>query len=126
MPMDRAKYPADWEAISKAIRETAGQRCEFCGVANGAIGSRDSAGTFHPAINADGGLELWGKQIKIVLTVAHLDHDTTNNDRSNLRALCQRCHLVYDKDLHAKNAAATRARKQAEAAREIGQQEMSL
>jgi hypothetical protein len=33
---------------------------------------------------------------KVVLTVAHLDHDPTNNDATNLRALCQRCHNRYD------------------------------
>jgi len=33
-----------------------------------------------------------------VLTVAHLDHDISNNELSNLRALCQRCHLDYDRE----------------------------
>lgn len=46
--------------------------------------------------------------VKIVLTVAHLDHQPENNDRTNLRALCQRCHLTYDAAHHARNAAATR------------------
>lgn len=36
------------------------------------------------------------KLIKIVLTIAHLDHDPTNNNRKNLKALCQRCHNRYD------------------------------
>lgn len=45
--------------------------------------------------------------IKIVLTIAHLDHDITNNDASNLKALCQKCHLNYDKDHHRKNSRAT-------------------
>ena len=44
----------------------------------------------------------------VVLTTAHLDHDPANVDRSNLRAMCQRCHLTYDANHHAKNAAATR------------------
>ncbi len=35
MPMDRRKYPTDWEAISARIRhERAGDRCEACGVPN--------------------------------------------------------------------------------------------
>jgi hypothetical protein len=35
-----------------------------------------------------------------VLTTAHLDHDPGNNELSNLAALCQRCHLVYDRSHH--------------------------
>ena len=31
---------------------------------------------------------------RIVLTVAHLDHAPEHNDPTNLRALCQRCHLA--------------------------------
>lgn len=41
----------------------------------------------------------WPEQlriIRIVLTVAHLDHRPENNDPTNLKALCQRCHLRYD------------------------------
>lgn len=44
----------------------------------------------------------------IVLTVAHLDHDPRNCDPSNLKALCQKCHLDYDQQHHQQNAAATR------------------
>jgi len=34
--------------------------------------------------------------VRIVLTVAHLDHQPENCDRANLKALCQRCHNSYD------------------------------
>jgi hypothetical protein len=34
--------------------------------------------------------------IKVVLTIAHLDHQIDNNDHSNLRAWCQRCHNRHD------------------------------
>ena len=38
------------------------------------------------------------KQIRVVLTIAHLDHDEENHDVSDdrLAALCQQCHLNYD------------------------------
>lgn len=36
------------------------------------------------------------KPTKVVLTIAHLDQQPEHNDPSNLRALCQRCHLTYD------------------------------
>lgn len=39
----------------------------------------------------------------IVLTVAHIDRDTKNNERSNLAALCQRCHLRHDIRQHIAN-----------------------
>ena len=34
---------------------------------------------------------------KVILTIAHIDHDVNNNEYSNLKALCQRCHLHHDK-----------------------------
>ena len=47
----------------------------------------------------------------VILTVAHLNHDRTNNWPGNLRLLCQRCHLAWDHKHHMKNAALTRRRK---------------
>jgi hypothetical protein len=41
--------------------------------------------------------------VKIVLTVAHLDHTPENCDFSNLKAMCQRCHLAYDAQHHAQS-----------------------
>jgi len=37
-----------------------------------------------------------GKEVKIILTVAHLNHKPEDCRRENLRALCQSCHLTYD------------------------------
>ncbi|WP_202638978.1 hypothetical protein [Bailinhaonella thermotolerans] len=45
---------------------------------------------------------------RVVLTVAHLDHVPENCAEENLLAMCQRCHLAYDADQHAANAARTR------------------
>jgi len=132
--MRRELYPDDWEAISLRIREQAGQRCEWCGVENGAIGYRDNTGTFHHvpiewADAYDDGIHLF----KIMLTVAHLGapkpdgspgdkHDKQDCRDENLAALCQRCHLNYDRDEHIFNAALTRRRKRIEA----GQMELGL
>lgn len=44
----------------------------------------------------------------VVLTIMHLDHDLANEDPSNFKAGCQRCHLTYDAPFHAMNAARTR------------------
>jgi hypothetical protein len=135
MAMKRELYPDDWEAISLRIRERAGQRCEWCGLENGALGYRDDTGTFHhvPIEFADA-YELDGIRLfKIMLTVAHLGapkpdglpgdkRDKQDCRDENLAALCQRCHLNYDRDEHIFNAALTRRRKRIEA----GQMELSL
>lgn len=77
MPIDYKRYPPDWKTrIRPEVLQRANDCCEFCGVQNYSI--RD------------------GK--RIILTIAHLDHDETNWDiqLDRLRALCQRCHLQYD------------------------------
>lgn len=47
----------------------------------------------------------------VVLTVAHLNQNPKDNRRSNLKAMCQACHLRYDRFQHARNAAITRKSK---------------
>lgn len=102
MPADRSKYPDNWEQISRRIRyQRAAGFCEC----QGECGSHDGEccaanGSPHPVTGST-----------VVLTVAHLDHDTTNNNEANLLAMCQRCHLTYDAAYHAINARLTRARK---------------
>lgn len=101
-PENKARYPADWKAISLEVRERAGWVCE------GAPG-------IYPDCRAENAKPHPATGSKVVLTVAHLDHVPENcgepGDRPNLRALCQRCHLTYDAKHHAINAAATRRRK---------------
>lgn len=115
----KALYPPNWSEISTSVREFAGQRCEFCSARNHAWGYRDEEKRFHECPR-DGFGRDYGRPpfdfgahriIEIVLTVAHLDHDETNCDWANLKALCQRCHLNYDAKHHARNAATTRHRK---------------
>lgn len=44
---------------------------------------------------------------RVVLTVAHLDHQPENCADDNLKAMCQRCHLAYDADHHRRTRLAT-------------------
>jgi len=37
---------------------------------------------------------------RVVLAAAHLDSDPANNRMKNLRALCQRCHMLHDRSHH--------------------------
>lgn len=122
-PENAKRYPPNWPAISASIRVRARWRCEQCGVKNGALGGR-YYGAFFPALPIrERGLRLEYPRpgdealcangdrlriIRIVLTVAHLDHRPENCDPSNLRALCQQCHLRYDLEHHQETAYATR------------------
>ena len=112
-PSDRHRYPKDWKSIRKRILDRAGHQCEFCGIENGAIGRRRSDGSFERFEGMEAEVaSLEGVRLtRIVLTVAHLDHTPENNAESNLRALCQRCHLAHDATEHRRNAKDTRRRK---------------
>lgn len=110
-PENRGRYPADWRAISRRIRERDGNACKWCHVPNGALVTRDANGDWY-AHSCDG--VCMGEDcgsVRIVLTVAHLDHTPENCADDNLAALCQRCHNRYDAAHRRRNAAATRAAK---------------
>lgn len=81
MPIDYSKYPPDWEERRARILKRAGNRCEWCGAPNY---TTKENGT------------------KVVLTIAHMDHDSENWNVSDdrLKALCQACHLGYDRWRH--------------------------
>lgn len=99
MPIDPSEYPPDWPDISQRIRERDGHCCKFCGLAQHATGWRDQRGKFYELAEAQAA-PAGEKVVRIVLTVAHLDHDTGNNDDANLAALCQRCHLRHERKQH--------------------------
>ena len=75
MPIDRSRYPVDWEEIALAVKEAAGWRCERCGVGHMEDGTMGSC-----------------------LTVHHLDQDPENPE-ARLEALCARCHLADERRL---------------------------
>lgn len=114
-PENRWRYPANWPEVSQSIRNRAWNMCEQCSVENYALGGRDDDGTFLPAqpTGTDGMRTTWPKPgewawcakgdrrahlkiIRIVLTVAHLNHTPEDCRPENLRCWCQRCHNRYD------------------------------
>ena len=102
-PARRSNYPPDWDQLSAYVRFVRAQgACEWCGAWNSYP---------HPVTGC-----------RVMLTGAHLYHDTTNSDLGNLRALCQRCHLRHDANLHARHARQTRQTRQIQA----GQTQMQL
>ena len=85
MPISREAarlYPKDWAVRRRFIIEyRSGGRCEWCGAVN-----------YMP--NPDTGS-------KVVLTIAHVwDKRPPSASLLNLAALCQRCHLNWDRQGH--------------------------
>lgn len=104
MPCDYSTFPANWTTeIRPAILRRADSCCEWCGAPNGMLARRLK---YNPGVrvyawhkqdwDAASGDE-WSAAFKVVLTIAHLDQDRTNNNPKNLMALCQRCHLMFDR-----------------------------
>jgi hypothetical protein len=114
-PQYRWFYPIDWPQLSASIRfGRAMGRCEHCGRPHGRL-------VFHLGDGRwwDDELNAWrsgrGRLLstrdpsaddpsvmatKVVLATAHLDHNPTNNRQRNLKALCQRCHMMHDRSEH--------------------------
>jgi hypothetical protein len=86
-----------WLAFRASLLERAGNRCEGtpqnpeCRAVNGEP---------HPRTGG-----------RVVLTIAHMDWDETHADPERCRALCQRCHNMWDAPRRAVNASKTRHRK---------------
>lgn len=81
MAINYDDYHPKWHLISYLIRvRRAKNRCEWCDAENAQP---------HPQTTS-----------KVVLTVAHLNRDRRLNRFWNLAALCQRCHLNWDRNAH--------------------------
>lgn len=99
-PENRARYPANWQEISLAIKDRAGWRCECEGECG--------RGTHEGRCPNKHRERAYGTGSLVILTTAHLDHTPENCDDENLRAMCQGCHLHYDREHHARTAYTTR------------------
>ncbi len=126
-PENKSRYPSNWSEIRAAILERSGNCCEQCKVKNRtriARGAGKDVDTYMTddadVYCADSGQYLGMcrmseydvlRMTDIVLTIAHLDHQPENCAPENLKALCQRCHLKYDAQLHSENARQTRRSK---------------
>jgi hypothetical protein len=117
-PENRKLYPSNWKAIRAEILERATclgvPRCEWCNVKNHTNIVREKGGHYyyipdesHAELRAQG----IGISVRIVLTIAHLNHNPRDNRRRNLAALCQKCHNGHDVEHRNKNRARTNAAK---------------
>lgn len=117
MPINYKQYPYNWKTtIRTCITERSGNKCESCGltnhstvwsipikaIKNGKKVTRRRWTTIKPDIDIPG-----MKQVKVILTVAHKNHDRANNNLSMLDLIheCQRCHLKRDAYMKARRRA---------------------
>ena len=128
-PELRYFYPIDWPQISHWVRFVRAKgRCQVCGRPHGEtvqhLGDgrwwdetdqtwRDGRGRKvpSPALAED----VLVRTTKVVLAAAHLDHDPAHCGRRhrNVRALCQRCHLLHDRPEHRRRIRLTLRRRRA-------------
>lgn len=103
MPFDKSKYPPNWDSeIRPRILARANNRCECCGLKNGeevySFKNEENKTVWERLVEGIWQTNPMPKKVKVVLTIAHLDHDEENwnvtDDR--LKAMCQLHHLQYD------------------------------
>ena len=113
-PELRPLYPKNWQELSRHVRfERARGKCKRCGRPHLARlrclpdgrWFDEQAATWR---NRRGRPARWPDLVeatrfrvtRVVLAAAHMDSDPTNNRLENLRALCQRCHMLHDRQHH--------------------------
>lgn len=106
MPWNRKLYPPNWEEIALAIKTEVNWTCESCDRPCRMPG--ETPYEFFKRLEAQywtwvedlealaGNGDYVFKFGRFTLTVAHLDHEPSNCDRNNLKALCAPCHCRYD------------------------------
>jgi len=129
-PERMSRYPGgsirspEWKAIVAAVGERSGWKCEACGVPHKAWIWRGRG--IHEGLYRIETSEVFDEDsgeprgtigyamfrsppaVEIILTVAHFDHDETNNNLANLRHWCQLHHNRHDAPHRAAGIAARR------------------
>jgi 5-methylcytosine-specific restriction endonuclease McrA len=97
---NRKEYSEEWtDTIRPAILKRDEYKCKHCGVKhrqyvlvdskkNYTLISKDEHDEYKP---------FGANCYRIYLQVAHLDNNKANNDFTNLRCLCPKCHSAMDK-----------------------------
>ena len=91
---------AEWFAARDACKERAGNRCQHCGIHGGAIVDRPCAECRGRGLMCSTCQGAGKRKAKVVLTVAHLNHNPADNSPENLACLCAGCHLRHDQVQH--------------------------
>jgi hypothetical protein len=114
MPMDRSRYPDNWDAIATAIKVAADWICQDCGMQCRRPGELFDTHRRTMSVHHVGAVKDDGSPGD--------PHDKQDVRPVNLLALCSRCHLRRDLPIHIANAARTRRLKLIAA----GQKELEL
>lgn len=72
MPMDKKRYPDNWDEIAKEYKDSIGWKCENCKTGHMEDGT-----------------------MKSCLTVHHVNHDPENPEFEKI-GLCAKCHLKFE------------------------------
>ena len=106
MPIIRARYPDNWESLALQIKHQAQWCCQQC--QRPCRQPSELLADFLERVKRwrQGQTPLPAKfeaaPRRYLLTVAHLDQQPSNQDPSNLKALCTVCHLQFDSRFRAK------------------------
>ena len=102
MPMQRDRYPANWQEIATHVKSEAKWKCEQCGreCKKPSESWSDFVDRVVPKVHCTDSYDLLAeiteKPTRFVLTTAHLNHVPEDVARSNLKALCSVCHCRMD------------------------------
>ena len=128
-PELRWYYPIDWRQISHWVRFVRARGCcEVCGRPHGTavkhLGDgrwwdeaqqawRDGRGRRVPSRAVTKSAPV--RTTRVFLAAAHLDHDPGHcgHRHRNVRAMCQRCHLLHDRPEHRRRIRITLGRRRA-------------
>ena len=119
MPINYKLYPRDWKSrIVPAVNRRSKGKCEQCSRANYSLiysmkvaHSRKGKKCFRALWLDEPPVNTSYRKIKVILTVAHLDHDPFNFNVTldRLKHLCQLCHFRYDSENRARKHRETKA-----------------
>lgn len=105
MPMDRRLYPKNWDEIARRIKQSANWQCENCDrpcllpkedFLDFLMRMNWTVGEVISAMLDQRGRVKASKEVRFVLTTAHLNHCPDDCRRENLKALCSVCHCRMD------------------------------
>lgn len=119
-PENKKRYPSNWKTeIRPSILKRDNYECQGllnqyedrCGAKDGGYAIRDIECADARCFEYDPPEVIESfkrtfpnhKRVKIVLTIAHLDHTPENCDPANLVSMCQLCHNTYDAPMRAAN-----------------------
>ena len=99
--MDYSLYHPDWKDIIRPnILRRDQYKCKVCGIRHKARVYKTTNSSY---VECDEFMEQWAKNnnrnvFTLYLQIAHLDHNKSNNDPSNLQSLCPIHHAKHDKE----------------------------